>query len=182
MIMIIRKLIKYLLKVCKVFGEVSIFLACLLLGALVLLVFSSSVMRYLVGKPLGFTEELASLLFLSSAMLTLTYGYFENKLIRIELLWSKLSDRWKILADIAGRLVAAGTFAVVTRSTFMYAMGSMEYGASTALMDITLWPWAMTIPFSLGLIAISIGLGAIDKLLDLVCRPLENTNFQIKAE
>lgn len=182
MIMVIRKTVKYLLQVCKVFGKVSIYLACLLVGALVLLVFSSSVMRYLVGKPLAFTDEMAALLFLAGSILTLTYGFFDNRLIRIELLWSKLPDKWKSLADIAGRLAATGTFAVVTRSTFTYAMDSLEYGSRTALMDMALWPWAMTIPLSLGLMTVSLGLGAIDSFLDLLCEPLVKTKISKTRE
>ena len=182
MITAIRKTIKYLLQLCKVLGKASIYLACLLIGTLVLLVFSSSVMRYLVGKPLAFTDELATLLFLAGSIMTLTYGFFGNRLIRIELLWSKLPDRWKILADIAGRLAATGTFAVVTRATFLYAMDSMEYGSRTALMDMALWPWAMTIPLSLGLMTVSLGLGAIDSFLDLLCDSLLKTKISKTKE
>lgn len=159
--------IRFLLRICKLLGTASLYLGCILTALLVLLVFSGSVSRYLVGVPLAFADETASLLFLSGTVLTLTYGFFQGSLIRISLIWQKLPEGPKKVADILGHLVAAIAFLVIAKSSFDYAWDSYSFGSETVLTNIPLWPWAMTIPFSLGLLSVSMILSAIDQFLDL---------------
>lgn len=162
----IQKPIQFLLGICKLLGRLSLYLACLLTGLLVLLVFAGSVSRYLVGVPLAFADETASLLFLSGTVLTLTYGYFQGSLIRISLIWENLPPGPKKIADIVGHLVAAAGFVIIAKSAFDYAWDSYTFGAKTTLTNIPLWPWAMTIPFSLCLLSLTMFLSAIDQALD----------------
>lgn len=169
MIRSIRKTVKLLLRLSELLGKGLIGLGCVFIATLVILVFYSSVRRYAVGTPLAATDELAALLFLAGSILTVTYGFFDNRLIRIELIWARLSGRIKLAADIAGQLVAVVVFAIVVKATFGFALGYIEYGSKTTISNIPLWPWAMAIPVSMGLMAWSMFLNAVDGIFDLIC-------------
>jgi len=166
MIAAAQSIVQTILKICRILGRGLMVLACFLFALLVLMVFVGSVMRYLVGTPLAIADETASLLFLSGAVLTLTHGYLEKKLIRISLIWEALSGKWRLFTDVIGTLVGAVVIFLISKATFAFAWDAYELGTRTVMTDVPLWPWAMSIPLSLFLLAIGMLLTAISSLLE----------------
>lgn len=164
---IFKRVVEVLMHVTEKTGRLIFGIGCVEIGLLTLLVFASSLSRYVVGRAISFTDEMVGLLFLSGAILTLTYGFYENKLIRLEVVFARLPSPWKSVLDGFGLLVSAGVFSVITQSTFGFAMDSLEYGSKTTVTNILIWPWAMTIPFSLVLMSISMGLTGIYRFLEI---------------
>jgi len=163
-----QAIVGFMLRVCQILGRGFMVLACFLFSFLVLLVFIGSVLRYVAGTPLAIADESASLLFLSGALSTLTYGYLDNKLIRISLVWDKLSSQWQRIADAIGNLAGAMVFGVVFWTTLLFAWDTYTHGTRTIMTDIPLWPWAMVVPASLGLLSLSMFLTALAQLIDLL--------------
>jgi TRAP-type C4-dicarboxylate transport system permease small subunit len=161
-------MVDFMLRVCRIIGKIFMVVSCILFSLLVLLVFSGSVMRYVVGTPLAVADETASLLFLSGAILTLTHGYLDKKLIRISLFWDKLSSRPKQVADAIGTLAGAVALGIAFWATVLFAWDNYTLGSRTVMTDIPLWPWAMSIPLSLGLMTLTMFLTALAQLLDLL--------------
>jgi len=168
MITSVQTLVGYLLRLCHICGRGLMTLSCILFSLLVLLVVFGSILRYVVGTPLAIADETASLLFLSGSVLTLTYGYLDKKLIRISLFWDKLSDRWQKAADVVGTLAGAAVFGTIFWSTLLFAWDNYTFGTQTVMTNMPVWPWAMSIPVSLGLMSVSMVLSALDQLLDLL--------------
>ena len=163
----LKRFLEILMQVTEKIGRLSIGIACLEIGFLTILVFASSISRYAVGRAIGFTDELVGLLFLSAAILTLTYGFYENKLIRLEVVFAKLPPRWKTGLDGLGLIASAAVFFVIALATLGFAMDCLEYGSRTTATNILLWPWALTIPFSLALVSVSMGLTGIYRFIEL---------------
>jgi len=168
MITVTQTIVQMMLKICHILSRGLMVLACFLFALLVLMVFSGAVMRYLVGTPLAIADETASLLFLAGAVLTLTYGYMEKKLIRISLIWDSLSKRRRYIANVVGTLVGAAVVFVISRATFTFAWDAFEMGTRTVMTDIPVWPWAMSIPLSLFILALTMVLTAISDLLGIL--------------
>ena len=74
--------------------------------AIVVLLVVSSLQRYVIGSPIPITEELAGLLFLGSAFLSLAYGFTQNRHVRLELLWRLLRSPWREVAELMGLVLA----------------------------------------------------------------------------
>lgn len=165
---IFKRFLEILMQVTEKIGRIVIGIACLEIGFLTILVFASSISRYAVGRAISLTDEAVGLLFLSGAILTLTYGFYENKLIRLEVVFARLPPRWKTGLDGLGLIASAAVFIVISQSTLGFAMDSLEYGSRTTVTNILIWPWALTIPFSLMLMSVSMGLTGIYRFIELI--------------
>src|SRR5690606_36239084 len=94
----------------KLLSAFLIGIASAALAILVCLVAASAIMRYVVGSPFGFTEEVVGLLFFTMATLAIAYSAFAKREIRVDLLYSLLSSP----LQLAGRLISAVSILVFT--------------------------------------------------------------------
>jgi len=129
--------------------------ACGILAIVILLVLSS-LQRYVAGSPIPITEELAGLLFLASAFLSLAYGFTENRHVRLELLWNLLRSPWREAAELAGLILAVVALVALIIVTFELGVDSFDGGHLSEMTEILLWPWRMVMSFGLGLLLIAV--------------------------
>lgn len=113
------------------------------------LIFVSTLMRYLGGRPLRFSDELAGLLFLSLTFLCLPYVLDQGRHIRIEILLKLAPPAMARIMDVIGTITLV-TFCVV----FAYeAWDFMDFSRSISsradISGILLWPWMAIMPFSM---------------------------------
>lgn len=128
------------------------------------LVVLASFMRYLVGSPFRFTEELVGLLYLGTKFLTMPNSTAKRQHIAVSLVTSWAGARLRRLLDGAGHLVMVlfcGWFMV---EGWRFAAFAKDLGARSEQVDILLWPWMAVMPAIMAIV----GLVALAQLLRLL--------------
>ena len=136
--------------------------------AIVVLLVLSSLQRYVIGSPIPITEELAGLLFLGSAFLSLAYGFTENRHVRLELLWKLLRSPWREAAELIGLVLAVVALIALIIVTYQLGAESFHGGHLSEMTEIVLWPWRMVMSFGLGLLLLAIVVRLATRSLELV--------------
>ena len=130
-----------MMTVVRWLAEASLHIASIALGIIVCLVAGSAIMRYVIGSPFGFTEEVVGLLFASMAFLSVAYCALFDREIRVDIVYDMLPEP----LQRTGRLIAGAAvliFAVwIGRLSYDFMELSLRIGARTDLTGITLWPW-----------------------------------------
>lgn len=113
------------------------------------LIFVSTLMRYLGGRPLRFSDELAGLLFLSLTFLCLPHVLDKGRHIRIEILLQLAPPSIVKVMDFVG-IMTLLTFCVVYAYESYDFMGfSYSINSRADISGILLWPWMAIMPFSM---------------------------------
>jgi TRAP-type C4-dicarboxylate transport system permease small subunit len=140
-----------------------LFIYVAVMGVLILFVFVclSAFMRYFLGSPFHFTEEVVALIFLVMVFLTLPYATNHRRHIQVTVLTQLLTDRWQTIAVIfnsVGILVFAIWYTILS---FEFTAFAERIGAISDQASIPLWPWMALIPISVGLTALIVFLQLI---------------------
>jgi TRAP-type transport system small permease protein len=161
-------LIHALDRACTWLAGLAARVAALGILAIVVLLVLSSMQRYVMGAPIPITEELAGLLFLASAFLSLAYGFTENRHVRLELLWRMLRSPWREVAELVGLLLAVVALVALIIVTIQLGTDSFRGGNLSEMTEILLWPWRMLMSFGLGLLLLAIIVRIAMQSLELV--------------
>lgn len=114
-----------------------------------LLIFVSTLMRYLGGSPLRFSDELAGLLFLSLTFLCLPYVLDKGRHMRIEIIRNIVPGPMALVMDIISTLTII-TFCMAFAYEAWDFMGfSYSISSRADISGILLWPWMAIMPFSM---------------------------------
>ncbi|MBU2964637.1 TRAP transporter small permease [Amphritea sp. 2_MG-2023] len=114
-----------------------------------LLVFASTLLRYLAGQPISFSDELTGLLFLTMAFTTFPYVSNKSGHIRLDLITNKMPPTiQKIFIPIASAIFI--TFAVIFAwQSWQFLEFSKFISSRTDVSRILLWPWMALMPISM---------------------------------
>lgn len=112
-------------------------------------VFLSVVMRYLVGAPFYFTEELVGLLFCALAFLSFPIAEVRGLHVRMELLTRHLDDRVRLTAQLFALIVLLCFCGVLFYHGFNYMLFSYRITARTDTADLLIYPWVIVILIAL---------------------------------
>lgn len=150
-----RGLLSFLETVDSVLGRVATAFSWLssasVFGIVVLLV-AASVRRYVFGAPLDLTEDLASLLFVSTAFMALAHGLYTGRHVRLEIFWARLPPMTRQWFDVLAGVLAIVMLVIVGRETAAYAIVSYELNSRSDNSGLLLWPWMALIPAGLGVL------------------------------
>jgi TRAP-type C4-dicarboxylate transport system permease small subunit len=113
------------------------------------LIFVSTLMRYLGGRPLRFSDELAGLLFLSLTFLCLPHVLNKGRHIRIEILLQLAPPFIARIMDIVGTLTLLTFCVVFAYESYDFMDFSHSINSRTDISGILLWPWMAIMPFSM---------------------------------
>lgn len=113
------------------------------------LIFVSTLMRYLGGRPLRFSDELAGLLFLSLAFLSLPYVLDKGRHIRIEILTNLAPAPIARMMDVIGTLILVTFCMVFAYEAWDFMSFSISINSRTDISGLILWPWMAIMPFSM---------------------------------
>ncbi|WNL40669.1 TRAP transporter small permease [Halomonas sp. PAMB 3232] len=116
-----------------------------------LLIFVSTLMRYLGGRPLRFSDELAGLLFLTLTFLCLPYVLNKGRHIRIEILINLMPAGLARVMDFVAVMVLLTFCAVFAIESWKFMEFSFAINSRTDISSILLWPWMAIMPFSMAL-------------------------------
>ncbi|UTW14471.1 TRAP transporter small permease [Marinobacterium rhizophilum] len=114
-----------------------------------LIILVSTLLRYLAGQPISFSDELAGLLFLTMAFSTFPHVLNKSGHISLDLLTERMSPGMRKICS----LFSAAIF-IAFAITFSYqAWGFMDFSrlisSRTDVSGILLWPWMALMPASM---------------------------------
>ena len=113
------------------------------------LIFVSTLMRYLGGRPLRFSDELAGLLFLSLTFLSLPYVLDKGRHIRIEILTNLVPAPIARIMDVIGTLILVAFCMIFAYEAWDFMSFSLSINSRTDISGLLLWPWMAIMPFSM---------------------------------
>lgn len=111
----------------------------------------SAAMRYFVGRPFAFSDELVGLMVVTLAFMALPHALAENRHIRITALTDRLPTRMQKLAGAVGLAILLGfvvVFGLEMRAAIAYAI---RFNVRGEMGGLPLYPWMLTIPVALAL-------------------------------
>jgi TRAP-type C4-dicarboxylate transport system permease small subunit len=121
---------------------------------LTLFVALSAIMRYMVGSPFSFTEELVGLLFSALVFLALPYVTLHRQHIEVTLLRDCLPAGARRICDLAARALMVLFALWFGRYAFDFAAMSYRLNSRSDMAGIPLWPWMSLIVLSCLLMAL----------------------------
>jgi TRAP-type C4-dicarboxylate transport system permease small subunit len=119
----------------------------------------SAVMRYVVGAPFPFTEELVGLLFSALVFLALPYVTLRRQHIQVTILTDCFPAGMRRGCDIAARLLIVLFAAWFGSYAWDFALTSYQLGSRSDMAGIPLWPWMGLIVLACLLMAVFVIIG-----------------------
>jgi TRAP-type C4-dicarboxylate transport system permease small subunit len=136
--------------VARLAAHAATVLALLVTGFVVL----SAVMRYFIGAPLRFSDELVGLMVAALAFLALPHALAEGRHIRITAFATRLPGAGAAVARLVALVLLLAFLAVFTIE-FADAVGyAIEVGSRTEVGGLRLYPWMLVAPACLALMAV----------------------------
>jgi len=121
--------------------------------AMTALVVLSVIMRYVIGSPLAFTEELVALLYLAMAFFTIPISTIRREHIVVSI----AVDRSGLILRRALAMLASAVMIVFAVwfawETSAFAAFSSRLGARSEQVGLLLWPWMAIMPATMALVA-----------------------------
>ena len=141
---------------------------CGVVGAagMTVLVFVSTLSRYLFNAPWHFANELTGLLFFSLTFLTIPHVLNQGDHIRLDLLTRRLPAGLARIAEALAALILLLFAAILLYESWDFMSVSYGLAARTEIGGLLLWPWMALMPLSFLLcilIQLRHGLSAPDK-------------------
>lgn len=116
--------------------------------AMAALVVLGVAMRYFVGSPLAFSDELVGLLFVLIAFAILPSSELRHRNISVTLITDMMPPRLKAAARIA-RLVLVVVFALAfSKLAIDFAITSATFNARMESLNVPIVPWILIIPLA----------------------------------
>jgi len=128
-------------RIARAVSAILLHLATLCGIALTLLVALSAVMRYVIGEPFAFTEELVGLLFSALVFLTLPYITLKRQHIEVTLLRDCFPAGVQRVCDVTARLLVVLFACWFGYYAWDFALMSYDLGSRSDIGGILLWPW-----------------------------------------
>lgn len=128
-------------------------------SAIALLVMSSlvviaSFMRYLVGRPFDFTEELVALLYMSMVFLAIPLVTVQQSHVNVSVLPQRLTRALATPLRIGAGLIMIAFCTWFTLEAYEFVEQSRRFNSKTEQVEILLWPWMAVIPVTMALVTI----------------------------
>lgn len=118
-----------------------------------LFVFLAVIMRYIVGSPFGFTEELVGLLFMSMSVLAFAIAEMKGIHIRLEIITNRLKPGARMLVGLFSTVVLLCYCAVFFYHGFKYFLLSYQMKVRTDDSDLLIYPWIIVLLIALVIFA-----------------------------
>ncbi len=139
-------------------------LACLSAVIMATLVITGTVMRYFLGSPMMFSDELVGFMFVSMAFLAFPMGLLKKRHISVDLVVRNIDYPVRRFIDLVAVIIFI-TFAVIfIYQSYDFADFSREINARSDIGALLVWPWMMLMPASM-VVAILV---ALFQLIDTI--------------
>ena len=126
--------------------------AALAVLAMTALVSLSVVMRYVVGSPFAFTEELVALLYLAMVFFTIPISTIRGEHIVVTVCVERAGPRMQRLLALLAAVVMVVFAAWFMVETWAFAAFSRKLEARSDHAGLLLWPWMAIMPATMALV------------------------------
>lgn len=160
-------MIDRLLALSAALSRVLLVVSGVLVLAMTALVSLAAFMRYFVGSPFSFTEEIVALMFLAMVFCTLPISTVRREHIVVTLGVERASrpvQRILALLSTLIMLVFCTWFVVEAAASAAF---SHRLGARSEQFDLLLWPWMAIMPAVMAFVAAIVILQAVATVRDL---------------
>ena len=124
----------------------------------------SAIMRYVLGSPYRFTEELVGLLFAAMVFLTLPYCASMSRHIRVTLV-RDLQPGWARAASDIVAALAIIVFAVIfAHLSWDFTALSYRLRSVTDMAGLLVYPWMALMPIGIGLLGVVVTVRTLSAL------------------
>jgi len=123
-------------------------------AAILVLIVASVALRYVEGRPLRFTEDLAGLLVAALLLLALPRVTLEGRHVTVRLVVDRLSGRARRIADAAGRVVLLTFCLWWLVAAWPWFAFTYERDLKSAVARLPLTPWVALVPACAALLAL----------------------------
>jgi len=124
--------------------------------------FAGVVMRYAFNAPILGVNEIVQLMSLSMVMLGLPYATQTEAHVRIDILDNRIGKYGRFLGDILARLIGGYVLCVLEMRAWRRFADAIEYGDSTNMLRLPLWPFYGLILLGVGLVIFILVLQIVD--------------------
>ncbi len=125
---------------------------CLL--AMVAVVMTGVVLRYVFGAPLMGVNEIVQLIAVALAMLALPYCTSSGTHVQVDL-FDRVLGRWgRLCGDILSRVLSVVALYFICSQAWRKAGEAIEFGDVTNMLQMPLWPFYGAILLGMGICAI----------------------------
>jgi TRAP-type C4-dicarboxylate transport system permease small subunit len=101
----------------------------------------SSIMRYVIGQPFAYTEELVGLLFATMVYLSLPYCTMHRRHIEVTILTDMFPPAIRRLADVGAALLVLVFCGWYGSFAWEFVSVSWRLHSTSDIGGILLWPW-----------------------------------------
>lgn len=127
--------------------------ACLAVVVMMLLSCADVALR-LFGKPIPGTYEMVGFLGSAVVSFSLAYTSLQRGHVAVELLYEKLPLRAQILLDVAGNLISAALFGLVSWQSLLYGLDLRRSGEVSLTLQMPIHPFVHGIALGCFLLAL----------------------------
>lgn len=138
-------LTRFIDKIAKLFFYVGVLSGI----GMTLLILTSTLLRYIAGYPISFSDELAGLLFLTMAFTTFPHVLNRSGHICLDLIQNKLSFNLQRISRILAAIIFIVFAVVFAYQSWNFMSFSKLIGSRTDVSGIVLWPWMALMPLSM---------------------------------
>ena len=122
--------------------------------ALTALVVIASFMRYFIGKPFAFTEELVALLYMSMVFLAIPLVTVKETHIAVSVMPQRVRRAIGPLLRVGASLVMIVFCAWFTVEAYGFVQRSRGLDSRSEQFGLLLWPWMAVIPVTMAFVTI----------------------------
>ena len=130
----------------------------------------SAFMRYAVGAPFYFSDELVGLLTAAMFLLALPYGLVDNSHLRITLVVNRLPPLGQAIAEAAASLILVAFAAVFMVQSYDFTIVSYNFGSRSEMAEFLLFPWMALMPVVFALMILIVANNVLAIVLGTVVR------------
>jgi TRAP-type C4-dicarboxylate transport system permease small subunit len=138
---------------------------------LTLFVVLSAFMRYMIGAPFYFSDELVGLLTAAMFLLALPNGLVNNSHLRITLVVDRLPPFGRAIAEAVAKLILVAFATVFMVQSYHFTIDSYNFGSRSEMAEILLYPWMALMPAVFALMILIVANSFLAILLGAVVRP-----------
>lgn len=126
-------------------------LAGISLLAIVAVITVSVIARYLFNNPIKGSEELVQMAGIALVMLALPYATAQGAHVKVDIFDELLGNYGRMIGDTIGRIFSCFILAVICQRAFARIFDAYEYGDTTNMLQLPLWPFFAILMFGTGL-------------------------------
>lgn len=115
--------------------------AYIFLVGMLVLVISDPILRYLVGKPFYWSNEVSTFMMIEMCLISIGVGFAKGKHVRVTLIFNRLPGKVQDVLWIVASLITLFYSGLLMYAVTRLALSSLTFHALTPTAEIPFFPW-----------------------------------------